>query len=161
MPLDRDELLDPQVSIIYSVVKFVDGSQVGQLSLPDMRLPIQYALTYPAHAPSPCQRLSLAEVGTLRFQAPDEARFPALPLARAAGERGGTYPTVLSAADEVAVAAFLADKVRFVDIAAIVADVLDRHRPSGPLTFEAIADADRWARDEAEQIVSARTGAAR
>ena len=156
VPLGRIEVLVHPESIVHSLVEFVDGSQVAQLGLPDMRLPIQYALAYPKRLPTPWRRLSLAEVGSLRFAAPDEARFPALALAREAGERGSTYPTVLSAADQVAVEAFLDGRLRFVDIAAVVAEILDRHAPSGRLDFDAIADADSWARAETGRVVASR-----
>ena len=151
---DRIAVVIHPESIVHSLVEFVDGAQIAQLSLPDMRLPIQYALTYPERRPSPCRRLSLADVGYLRFSPPDEQRFPALRLAREAGVARRTYPTVLSAADEVAVAAFLAGRLGFTGIADLVARVLDRHQPVGPLSFEAIAAADRWARDVAAQIVN-------
>jgi 1-deoxy-D-xylulose-5-phosphate reductoisomerase len=151
VPYEQIEVLIHPESIVHSLVEFADGSQVAQLGLPDMRLPIQYALTYPAHLPGPCRRLSLVEVGALHFAAPDLERFPALRLAREAGMAGETYPTVLSAADESAVAAFLAGRIGFTGIAEVVARVLDRHRPAGPTSFESIAAADRWARAEAEQ----------
>jgi 1-deoxy-D-xylulose-5-phosphate reductoisomerase len=151
----RIEVLIHPESIVHSLIEFADGSQVAQLSLPDMRLPIQYALTYPEHVPSLCRRLSLADVGCLRFAPPDEARFPALRLARQAGTAGDTYPTVLSAADEVAVAAFLDRRLGFTSIVDLVERVLDRHRPTGPLSFESIAAADRWARTEAARVVAA------
>ena len=155
VPYARIEVLIHPESIVHSLVEFVDGGQIAQLSLPDMHLPIQYALSYPERLPSSCRRLSLAEVGGLHFAPPDEVRFPALRLARQAGETGGTYPTALSAADEVAVAAFLAGRLPFTGIAELVARVLDRHRPDGPLGFETIAAADRWARAEAERLVAA------
>jgi 1-deoxy-D-xylulose-5-phosphate reductoisomerase len=148
-----DVLIHPE-SIVHSLVEFVDGSQIAQLSLPDMRLPIQYALTYPEHRPGPCRPLSLADVGTLSFDRPDETRFPALGLARQAGQMGATYPTVLSAADEIAVAAFLAGRLRFVDVPEVVARVLAAHQPTAPIGFEAIAAADAWARAEATAILS-------
>jgi 1-deoxy-D-xylulose-5-phosphate reductoisomerase len=155
VPYERIEVLIHPESIVHSLVEFADGGQVAQLSLPDMRLPIQFALTYPERVPGPCRRLSLAEIGTLRFAPPDIARFPALSLARQAGMAGGTYPTVLSAADEVAVASFLSGRIGFTGIADLVARVLDRHRPELPLTFETIAAADRWARAEAERLLAA------
>jgi len=147
-----DVVVHPQ-SVVHSLVEFVDGSQLAQLGLPDMRLPIQYALTYPRRRPSPAPRLSLAEIGSLHFEPPDPARFPALRLAREAGEAGRTYPTVLSAADDVAVEAFLTGHLRFVEIPAVVADVLARHAPTGPLSLSSIADADAWARREAAEAV--------
>jgi len=154
VPYPQIEIVVHPESIVHSLVEFADASQIAQLSLPDMRLPIQYALTYPEHAPSPCRRLSLVEIGALHFEPPDLERFPALRLAREAGEAGRTYPTVLSAADDVAVAAFLAGRIPFLAIAEITADVLARHQPQGPLTFEAIAAADAWARREAEELVA-------
>jgi 1-deoxy-D-xylulose-5-phosphate reductoisomerase len=152
---DRIEVVIHPESIIHSLVEFVDGSQIAQLSLPDMRLPIQYALTFPEHAPSPCRRLSLAEIGALHFAKPDTERFPALNLAREAGEAGLTYPTVLSAADDVAVEAFRSGKLRFLQIIETVQRVVTAHIPDGLLTFESIAAADAWARHEAAARISA------
>jgi 1-deoxy-D-xylulose-5-phosphate reductoisomerase len=149
-----DVVIHPE-SIIHSLVEFHDGSQIAQLSLPDMRLPIQYALTYPEHAPGPCRRLSLADIGSLQFFAPDEQRFPSLSLARQAGEAGSTYPTVLSAADEMAVGSFLAGEIRFMEIPEVAARVVDRHRSDQSLSFEAIAAADQWARQEAAAVINA------
>lgn len=140
-----DVVIHPE-SIIHSLVEFLDGSQVAQLSLPDMRLPIQYALTYPRHTASPCHKLSLTQIGALHFAVPDGIRFPALTLARQAGQAGGTYPTVLSAVDEIAVEAFIAKRIRFTDIMEIVERVLDQHRGEDDLSFESIAAADQWAR---------------
>ena len=154
---DRIEVVVHPESIVHSLVEFVDGSMLAQLGLPDMRLPIQYALTYPERLPSPCPRLSLVQTAALHFEAPDLARFPALALARQAGEAGGTYPTALSAADEVAVEAFLAGRLRFVDIPAVVADVLAAHEVVGPLSLELIAEADAWARRSARNAVERRS----
>ena len=156
VPYDRIDVLIHPESIVHSLVEFVDGSQIAQLSLPDMRLPIQYALTYPERLPGLARPLSLADVGTLRFAEPDVDRFRSLKLAREAGEAGGTFPTVLSAADDVAVAAFLAGKIRFVDIPEVVERVLASHRPEGPLELEAIAAADAWARARATMVVGGR-----
>jgi 1-deoxy-D-xylulose-5-phosphate reductoisomerase len=158
VPLDRIDVVVHPESIVHSLVEFVDGSQIAQLGLPDMRLPIQYALTYPQHAPSPCRRLSLAEIGSLSFAPPDEARFPALALARQAGSAGSTHPTVLSAADEVAVAAFRDGRIGFLDIPTVVAKVLADYQPGGPLTFAAIAAADAWARTAAHRAIEALAG---
>jgi len=148
-----DVVIHPE-SIVHSIVEFSDFSQVAQLSLPDMRLPIQYALTYPRHASSPCRRLSLADAGTLRFFEPDIVRFPSLRLAREAGYAGQTYPTVLSVADEVAVKAFMDGAIRFVDIAEVVERALTIHQPWPLADFDALADADAWGRQAAEQIVT-------
>jgi 1-deoxy-D-xylulose-5-phosphate reductoisomerase len=132
----------------------VDGSQIAQLGLPDMRLPIQYALTYPDRIERPGPRLQLADVGLLHFESPDEGRFPCLRLARESGTAGITYPTVLSAADDEAVSAFLDDRLRFIDIPAVVSHVLDLHLPEGPVTLESITSADRWAREVAKDRIA-------
>ncbi|HET8521740.1 MAG TPA: 1-deoxy-D-xylulose-5-phosphate reductoisomerase, partial [Thermomicrobiales bacterium] len=150
-----DVLIHPE-SIIHSLVEFQDGSQIAQLSLPDMRLPIQYALTYPRHESGPCRRLSLAQIGALHFEEPDLDRFPALKLARDAGQARGTYPTVLSAADDAAVDAFVQGKIRFPAIIDIVARTLDRHAPEGPLSWDSITAADRWARETAGRLMRTR-----
>lgn len=156
IPYDRIEVLIHPESIVHSLVEFRDGSQIAQLGLPDMRLPILYALAYPERLPSGAPPLRLADVASLHFAAPDEQRFPALRLAREAGIAGGTYPTVLSAADEVAVESFLSGAVRFVDIPAIVDRVLGRHDPSREVTVESIAAADAWARTAAHEAVAER-----
>jgi 1-deoxy-D-xylulose-5-phosphate reductoisomerase len=155
---DRIEVLVHPESIVHSIVEFVDGSQLAQLGWPDMRLPIQYALTYPEHIGSPCRRLDLAETGTLHFEPPDPVRFPALRLARQAGEAGETYPTVLSAADEVAVEAFVGGALPFPGIAEVVERVLDVHRPTRLEDVETVFAADRWGRRAARALI-ARVGA--
>ena len=156
LPYERiDTVIHPQ-SIVHALVSFADGSVVAHLAVPDMRLPIQYALTYPERPPAPHLRLDIAALGRLEFSPPDPERFPALELARAAGEAGSTFPTVLSSADEVAVAAFIAGRLGFTGIVDVVRAVLDRHQPApGPLTLEAIAEADAWARREAETLIAA------
>lgn len=151
--LDQIQVVVHPQSIVHSLVGFADGSQIAQLSLPDMRLPIQFALTYPDHRSSPCRPLSLAEIGALTFEAPDEDRFPALRIARSAGALGGTYPTVLSAADEVAVTAFLKDQISFPEILEVVEGALSTHQEPGELSIETIFDADRSARDRAARRV--------
>ncbi|HEY7035934.1 MAG TPA: 1-deoxy-D-xylulose-5-phosphate reductoisomerase [Thermomicrobiales bacterium] len=153
VPYDNIDVLVHPESIVHSIVEFADGGQIAQLSLPDMRLPIQYALTYPEHAGSPCRRLELAEVGTLRFERPDLERFPALVLARKAGEQGLTYPTVLSAADEIAVEAFQAGKIGFLDIARIVERVLEAHSASALTEVGDVFEAEAWARRTAAEFV--------
>jgi 1-deoxy-D-xylulose-5-phosphate reductoisomerase len=151
-PYDRIDVLVHPESIVHSLVEYSDGSQIAQLGLPDMRLPIQFALSYPDRLSSPGQRLDLAMVGALHFESPDEERFPALRLAREAGIAGRTYPTVLSVADEVAVAAFLAGTLRFNEIPRIVAATLDRHEPSD-VSLEAIEEAVPWAEAAAREAV--------
>ena len=148
-PEQLDVVVHPE-SVIHSLVEFADASQIAQLSLPDMRLPIQYALTWPDHVDSPCRTLSLADLGRLSFEHPDPDRFPALRLAGQVMRTGDTYPTVLSAVDEVAVHAFLAGRLPFIGITDAISAVLDQHQPTGQLSLESIADADAWARRVAE-----------
>ncbi len=150
VPFDRvDVVIHPQ-SIVHSIVEFVDGSSKAQLSMPDMKLPIQYALTYPERWEAPFRPVvDFAGVGALDFEAVDLERFPCLRLAREAGERGGTYPAVLSAADEVAVELFLAGRIRFTDIAPVVAGALEEHRAVAHPSLDDILAADAWARGAA------------
>ena len=144
-----DVVVHPQ-SIVHSLVEFIDGSVLAQLSVTDMCFPIQYAVTYPERMPSGLPPLDLAKLGTLTFEQPDEKRFPALRLAREAGEQGGTLPGVLNAANEVAVEAFLAERISFPRIWGMVEEVMKKHRTEKEPSLEAIIDADRWARGEAK-----------
>lgn len=144
-----DVVVHPQ-SIVHSLVEFIDGSVLAQLSVTDMCFPIQYAVTYPERMPSGLPPLDLAKLGTLSFEQPDEMRFPALRLAREAGDQGGTLPGVLNAANEVAVEAFLAERISFPRIWGMVEEVMKKHRTEKEPTLEAIIDADRWARGEAK-----------
>lgn len=144
-----DVVVHPQ-SIVHSLVEFIDGSVLAQLSVTDMCFPIQYAVTYPERMPSGLPPLDLAKLGTLSFEQPDEMRFPALRLAREAGEQGGTLPGVLNAANEVAVEAFLAERISFPRIWGMVEEVMKKHRTEKDPSLEAIIDADRWARAEAK-----------
>ena len=155
IPYEQIDVLVHPESVVHSLVEFVDGSQIAQLGVPDMRVPILYALTYPERLPLTSDRLDLAEFGALHFERPDVGRFPALKLAREAGIAGGTYPTVLSAADEEAVAAFLAGELRFVDIPATIESVIEKHQPAG-VTLESIFESDKWARATARQAIRAR-----
>jgi 1-deoxy-D-xylulose-5-phosphate reductoisomerase len=141
-------LVHPQ-SIVHSMVEFVDGALLAQLSTPDMCLPIQYALTYPDRAPSERVQTDFAKLGQLTFEEPDAERFPALTLARRAGEVGGTLPAVLNAANEVAVAAFVDRKINFPQITDTVKRVMDAHKVVKHPTLEQILEADEWARREA------------
>lgn len=150
-----DVVVHPE-SIIHSIVEFIDGSQIAQLGVPDMRLPIQFALTYPDRLSTPCRRLSLAEVGALHFESPDLERFPALRLCYDAGAAGGPHPAILSAADGVAVDAFIAGAIGFNNIAAVVGDALDRYSGPTTLSLEALDDIDNLARTLAREAVSAR-----
>ncbi len=147
--MDRVRVVVHPQSVVHSMVEFVDGSMIAQLSTPDMCLPIQYALTYPDRAPSDRVQTSLAKYGSLTFEEPDADRFPSLNLARRAGEVGGTLPAVMNAANEVAVDAFCERRITFTQITQTVASVMDRHQVVAHPTFEQILAADAWARREA------------
>jgi 1-deoxy-D-xylulose-5-phosphate reductoisomerase len=138
-------VVHPQ-SVVHSMVEFVDGSVLAQLSTPDMCLPIQYALTYPNRVPSDRVQTHFAKLGRLDFEEPDLERFPALSLARRAGEIGGTLPAVLNAANEVAVEAFCSRRLAFDEISQTVARTMDRHRVVEHPSLEQILEADAWAR---------------
>jgi 1-deoxy-D-xylulose-5-phosphate reductoisomerase len=153
VPAERIEVVIHPQSIIHSLVEFVDGSVKAQLSLPDMRLPIQYALLYPERHPCPIQRLDLTKIGSLTFEPPDEVRFPCLRLAKLAVQVGGTMPAVLNAADEIAVNAFLQRKIGFMDIPAIIEAVMERHRPIAEPDLNTVWEVDEWARAMARELV--------
>lgn len=155
-PSQVDVVIHPQ-SIVHALVEFVDGSVVAQLSCPDMRLPLLYALSYPERWTSTLPRLDLALTGSLTFEAPDPARSPGLLLARRAIAAGGTAPAVLNAADEEAVRLFLARKIRFTEMMPLVDEVLSAHAPSGPVTLESIGEADAWARARLLDLAGARS----
>ena len=138
-------VVHPQ-SIVHSMVEFVDGSIIAQLSTPDMCLPIQYALTYPERIGSDRVQTNFARIGSLTFEEPDVDRFPALNLARRAGEIGGTLPAVLNAANEIAVEAFCAKKISFPEITQIVQRAMDAHKIIERPTLDQILTADTWAR---------------
>jgi 1-deoxy-D-xylulose-5-phosphate reductoisomerase len=147
--MDRVGVVVHPQSVVHSMVEFVDGSMLAQLSTPDMCLPIQYALTYPDRAASERVQTNLAKLGSLTFEEPDPERFPALALARRAGEIGGTLPAVLNAANEVAVEAFVNRKINFPQITETVRRTMDRHAVVAHPTFEQILEADAAARREA------------
>lgn len=140
-------------SVIHSMVEYVDGSVLAQLGAPDMRVPIAHTLAWPGRMETPCQRLDLAMIGRLDFEAPDYVRFPCLKLAREALAAGGSRPAILNAANEVAVAAFLAGQIGFLEIAAIVADTLDRYDPAAPDTLDQVLAIDAQARHLAGERV--------
>jgi len=141
-------VVHPQ-SVVHSMVEFVDGSMLAQLSTPDMCLPIQYALTYPERVGSERVQTNLAKLGSLTFEEPDPDRFPALNLARRAGEIGGTMPAVLNAANEVAVEAFVNRRISFCQISEVVARTLQAHQLNPSPTLMQILEADAWARAQA------------
>ena len=146
MPTDRIDVLIHPESIVHSLVEFVDGSLLAQMSLPDMRFAIQYALTRPDRVDGALPRLDLAAMGRLHFAVPDETRFPALGLAREADRIGGTLPAVLNAANEVAVDRFLDGTIPFAGIWRLVADVVARHTVTRDPSLDDIVAADAWAR---------------
>jgi len=151
--IDRvDVIVHPQ-SVVHSMVEFVDGSILAQLSTPDMRYPIQYALTWPGRVPNSMPPTNFAKIGTLTFEEPDTVKFPSLGLARTAGRTGGTMPAVFNAANEVAVARFVAGQIQFLQIYETVERTMNAHRPVAHPTLDAILEADLWARNEAEHAV--------
>lgn len=154
MPWERvDVVVHPQ-SIIHSMVEFMDGSVKAQLGVPDMRLPIQYAMFHPQRLPcEQAPRFDPIAAAALTFQTMDPARYPCFVTALEAGHAGGTYPTVLSASDEVAIDAFLAGRIAFGDIHAVVTATLDRHESTSDPSLEDILAADAWARETAHGIV--------
>ncbi|MCS7047843.1 MAG: 1-deoxy-D-xylulose-5-phosphate reductoisomerase [Verrucomicrobiae bacterium] len=150
--IDRvDVVIHPQ-SVIHSMVEFLDGSILAQLSIPDMRYPIQYALTWPHRVPNSMPPTDLARIGTLTFEEPDSVKFPSLRLAREAGRTGGTMPAVFNAANEVAVARFVEGEIGFADIFEVVERVMQRHHVVAHAPLDAILAADSWARTEAAKM---------
>lgn len=141
-------VVHPQ-SIVHSLVEFVDGAMLAQMSSPDMCLPIHYALMYPTRVASERIHTNLAKLGQLTFQEPDCERFPALNLARKAGEIGGTLPAVLNAANEIAVDAFVNRRISFLQISEVVARVLEAHKVVQHPSLDQILAADAWGRKEA------------
>jgi len=152
VPYDRIEVVVHPQSVVHSLVGFKDGSVLAQLGEPDMRIPIAHALGYPGRLVSQAPRLDLARHARLEFEPPDEVRFPALALARRALRSGGTAPTILNAANEVAVAAFLGRRIGFLAIADVVAETLERCAVGEPGTVEAVVAADAQARRVAIEI---------
>lgn len=149
---DNIEIIVHRQSLVHSLVEYADGSVLAQLGPADMRTPIAYCLAWPERMATPMAPLDLIAAGRLDFEAPDEQRFPALALARRALTAGGGRPAILNAANEVAVAAFLAGKIGFLEIAAIVADTLDRYDPPAPETLDDVLAID----DEARTIAGER-----
>ena len=150
LPEEKVQIVIHPQSIVHSAVEFNDGAILAQLGEPDMRVPIQYAITYPLRAQSPVKKLNLFEAAKLEFFAPDFERFPCLELAFAAARAGGIMPAVLSTADEVAVEAFLKEQIKFTDIAKLVYTVLKAApKTKGDATLNQALDADQWAREKA------------
>jgi 1-deoxy-D-xylulose-5-phosphate reductoisomerase len=156
LPPERIEVVIHPQSVIHSFVEFADGSVLAQLSPPDMRLPIQYALTYPERVPGPARRVNWCELGAWHFEQPDHTTFPAIQLGYEVARRGGTCGAVLNAANEAAVSRFLAGDLGFLDITRACRDVLDHHHYSARPTLAELANADRWARQEVDRWITAR-----
>jgi len=153
LPSDRIDILVHPQSVIHSMVEYVDGSTIAQLGSPDMRIPIAHTLAYPERMATPAAPLDLARIGALEFEAPDATRFPALRLARQALEAGGGEAVVLNAANEVAVAAFLAGRIGFLDIARLVEQALAQAAAPAPRSIAEVLDIDRAARESVNCMI--------
>ena len=147
-----DVLIHPQ-SIVHSMIELIDGSVLAQMGIPDMRIPISYALTYPERIINDLSALDLLKTEKLEFRPPDTKKFPCLRLAYEAGLCGGTAPAVLNASNEIAVAAFLAKKIKFVDLPGIIDKILNTHVCGIHPSLEDILEADTWARIKTTKII--------
>ena len=153
LPPEKIEVLIHRQSIVHSMVEFVDRSMVAQMGLPDMRVPISYALHYPERATLPFPSLALEEIGALTFERPDLKAYPLLLYAYELMKAGGTYPAVLNAANEIAVSAFLSEKISFPKIEKVIRKTVSAHTASPIKTVEEVLEADRWGREMAEKHV--------
>ncbi|MFN0116902.1 MAG: 1-deoxy-D-xylulose-5-phosphate reductoisomerase [Elusimicrobiota bacterium] len=153
VPMDQISIVIHPQSIVHSLVEYHDGAMLAQLSIPDMRLPIQYALTFPNRIKTSVRSLKLEEVKELHFDKPDFSQFPCLKLALDAGKRGGTTPAALSASNEEAVHSFIQGKIRFTEISNIVGKVLKKHKMTVTPNLQDVLDTDQWARNEAQKII--------
>ncbi|MHB8512987.1 MAG: 1-deoxy-D-xylulose-5-phosphate reductoisomerase [Actinomycetota bacterium] len=153
-PIDRIEIVVHPQSIVHGIVEFSDSSSIAQASTPDMRLPIQVALAWPERLDGGCEPLSWQTLGSLEFEPLDTTVFKAPALAFEAARKGLTYPAALNAANEEAVAAFLASKLDFTGIVRVVSEVLDRHDPDRSASIEAVLDAEQWARAIARELIA-------
>ncbi len=158
-PFGRIEVLVHPQSVVHSMVEFSDGATMAQLSLPDMRLPLAYALSYPERSGVPFGRIDWAELDRLDFEAPDHEAFPCLGLAYEAGQSGGSAPAWLNAANEVAVAAFLEGRIRWQSIAEVLKTVMEEHDGTVIDDLDVLLDVDRRARERAHRVVKRRTAA--
>ena len=156
MPAAKIRVVVHPQSIVHSLVEFVDGSTICQLGPPDMRIPIQYAITFPERRPLKTQQLSLTEIGSLTFEEPDPGRFPSLRMAYEVLGRGGTSAAVFNAANEVAVDLFLKNKIGFLRIFDLVEHAITSHNVVDHPPLQAILDADRWAREEVNRVFAGR-----
>jgi 1-deoxy-D-xylulose-5-phosphate reductoisomerase len=154
IPIEKIEIVIHPQSIIHSMVEYVDGSVIAQLSNPDMKLPIQYALTYPERIKGNIKPLDLSKAGKLEFYEPDFKKFPCLTLAYNAAKKGGTMPAVMSAANEAAVAAFLNKDIKFTDIAGIVAKTMKAHKVKKTHKIDDYVEADAWAKIYSKSLIN-------
>ena len=154
IPVERIEVIVHPQSVIHSMVSYVDGSVLAQLGSPDMRTPIAYTLAWPARMNTPSKRLDLEEIGSLDFEAPDPERFPALRLTREALKAGGSAATILNAANEIAVEAFLSDQIGFLDIASVVEDSMSDINYEPLRSIDDVFYLDDIARKTASELVS-------
>lgn len=151
IPVEKIEVIIHPESLVHGMAEFIDGSVSAFMHIADMRIPIQYALSYPDRWQADYGGLDLIKVGRLHFEKPDTKRFPALELAYTAGRRGGTMPAVLSAADEICVERFLSGQIGFSDIAEIIKNVMDEHKTVQNPTIDDILTADKWTRNVTNQ----------
>ena len=156
LPSDGIDILIHPQSVVHSLVEYIDGSVLAQLGSPDMRVPIAYALAWPERMATPAERLDLAALGKLEFEQPDLQRFPALRIARQVLEQGGAAPTVLNAANEIAVGCFLAGRIGFMDIASLVAQALEKSTAAAPASIDDVVALDRTTRDAMGAMIEAR-----
>ena len=154
MPADRIEVVVHPQSIVHSLVELRDGSTIAQLGVTDMRLPIQYAFSYPDRWSAPLPRLDLTACGPLEFSAPDYGRFPCLRLAYEALEAGGSMPVVLNAANEEAVEAFLDSRLSFPGIPQVIERTMAAHRPESGVSIEVVREVDRWAHEFSRGLIA-------
>jgi 1-deoxy-D-xylulose-5-phosphate reductoisomerase len=160
IPQERIEVAIHHQSIVHSMVEFIDGSIIAHLGIPDMRIPIANALSYPERLTNQLPSLDITQVGALTFEKPDLDLFPCLRYAYSALKIGKTMPTVLNAANEVAVQAFLRNTITFLDIPRIIEKTMDRHSPSPILSLEDVLAADRWSREMAASLLPVNKGIA-
>jgi 1-deoxy-D-xylulose-5-phosphate reductoisomerase len=152
IPVDQIEVLIHPEAAVHALVEFIDGSHLAQLAVTDMRLPIQYALSFPERLNHLFPSLDLAKIRTLHFEKPNLKRFPCLGFGYEAKRRGGTLPAVLNGANEAAVEAFLKGRIPFLGIPKLIEKIMARHRVKTSPAFRDILEADRWARDEASRL---------
>ena len=152
LPVEQVEVVVHPEAIVHSLVEYIDGSVLAQLAVTDMRIPIQYALSYPGRLASSLPALDLVGLKQLTFESPDRAKFPCLEFGYEAARAGGTLPAVLNAANETCVETFLKDEMPFTRIASVIEKVLRKHRPAADPTLGQIMEADGWAREEARAL---------